>query len=430
MAIAALEGFGPYDIPGQVSHLLGELAPLPWDGLPDDVLVSCVAELESARARLAAAEVRAVAEVERRNLARRRLGWGSTTDWFTHLAGLRRGAGARFVADAMALVGEQEATLEQMAAGDVSPEQAGALLLDRAAHLSATDLHRTSGQVLEHLDPDGTARREEERRAQLDRVAHRRRFLSITDDGCGGVRVRGRGTVEDAAVLRAALIPLTAPVASVDPETGERTSDPRDHGARLWDALVRTAQHALDTDLPPESHGARTRVAVTVPLDVLTGALDADALTEDGLSLSAAAVRRLACDCDLVPVTLGAEGEVLDVGRQTRVVPVGLWRALVVRDGGCTFPGCSRPPVMCHAHHVVPWAEGGDTALGNLAMLCGVHHRLVHDSPWQARLAHGDARPEFLPPPGSRERTDDATAWIRHRRRPASGLAPEPPAPR
>ncbi len=54
---------------------------------------------------------------------------------------------------------------------------------------------------------------------------------------------------------------------------------------------------------------------------------------------------------------------------------------------------------MCHAHHIQHWADGGPTSLDNLALLCGHHHRLIHDTPWQIRLSPTDRKPEFLPPP-------------------------------
>ena len=149
------------------------------------------------------------------------------------------------------------------------------------------------------------------------------RFLSITEDGAGGVRLRGRGTVEDAAALKAALLPLTKPAPAVDVENPdcEVVQDPRDHGARLWDALVQACEHALATDLPPDCHGARPRVTVTTSLEVLRGQIDwatlgtAASTTEDGLELAPSVVRRLACDADIIPVALGGKGEVLDVGR-------------------------------------------------------------------------------------------------------------------
>ena len=271
------------------------------------------------------------------------------------------------------------------------------LMLEEATRLNATDLHKVGRHLVDVIDPDRTERRAEAALDRQDRAAHLGRFLSITDDGAGGVRLKGRGTLEDAATLRAALLPLTAPAPDRDPVTCEQLPDPRDHGTRMWDALVTTAAHALTTDLPPETHGAappRSHRPLRRPADGLgTG------VTDDGLELTGSVIRRLACDADVIPVVLGSASEVLDVGRLQRLVTPALWRALVARDQHCTFPGCSRPPLMCHAHHVIHWADDGPTSLDNLALLCGHHHRLIHDTPWQIRLNPHDRRPEFLPPP-------------------------------
>jgi len=142
-----------------------------------------------------------------------------------------------------------------------------------------------------------------------DRAAHHHRFLAISQDGAGGIRLRGRGTVEDAALIKAALLPLTKPAPAVDPQHPDReeTVDPRDHGARLWDALVATCTHAMTTDLPPDCHGARPRVTVTTSLEVLQDKIDwatlgtattgnssgpdptrTGGITEDGLELTTA----------------------------------------------------------------------------------------------------------------------------------------------
>lgn len=34
------------------------------------------------------------------------------------------------------------------------------------------------------------------------------------------------------------------------------------------------------------------------------------------------------------------------------------------------FPACHRPHAWCDAHNVRNWADGGETALGNLLLLC------------------------------------------------------------
>jgi hypothetical protein len=88
--------------------------------------------------------------------------------------------------------------------------------------------------------------------------------------------------------------------------------------------------------------------------------------------------------------------EPLDVGRATRTIPPAIRRALILRDGGCAFPGCTRPPRWTDAHHIQHWADGGPTKLTNLVLLCGHHHDTIHHTPWTVRITHG--HPEFHPP--------------------------------
>ena len=336
-----------------------------------------------------------------------------------------------------------------MLAGRVSPEQAAVIvaavdklpldagvrahgeqvLLDEASKLNATDLAQVAKRLVTVVDPEKAERDAEKALDREDRAAHLGRFLSITEDGAGGVRLRGRGTVEDAALLKAALLPLTKPEPAMDVEDPdcEQLTDPRDHGARMWDALVTTAEHALSTDLPPDCHGARPRVTVTTSLDVLRRQIDwatlgtSASMTDDGLELAPSVVRRLACDADIIPVALGGQGEVLDVGRLHRLVTPPLWRAVACRDRHCAFPGCTRPPLMCHAHHIVHWVDGGETKLENLVLLCGQHHRVLHHTPWQVRINPDDGRPEFLPPPKTGHPPPD---WIRSRPRREGTEAP------
>ena len=134
-------------------------------------------------------------------------------------------------------------------------ELAEKTLLDEAGRLHATDLAKAARHLIHVVDPEGAERKAEKDLARQDRAAHLGRFLAITEDGAGGVRLRGRGTVEDAAKIKAALLPLTKPTPAAesgpgDGECGE-VEDVRDHGARMWDALVATCEHALATDLPP-----------------------------------------------------------------------------------------------------------------------------------------------------------------------------------
>ncbi|MFC4784779.1 DUF222 domain-containing protein [Nocardioides sp. MAHUQ-72] len=437
--------------------LLARLGEVLWAAKTSDELVDVVVALEQVRCQVAALQAPALAEIDARGAARTELAWGSTAEWFTHLAGLHRAEGHRTVRQAAALLTDYATTHAALSRGAISPEQAAvivtavdrlpldpavraegeAALLTEAGRLNATDLTRAGQHLAAVVDPERAERKLEQALDREDRAAHHHRYLAITEDGAGGIRLRGRGTVEDAAVIKAALLPLTKPEparaalgADGDEDSGcLEAKDPRDHGARLWDALVDTCRHALTTDLPPDCHGATPQITVTVSLDTLRGQIDwatlgADGshpgsttvggVTDEGLQLTPAVVRRLACDADLIPIALGTKGEVLDVGRAHRLVTPALWRALVCRDRHCAFPGCTRPPVMGHAHHITPWADGGHTSLTNLVLLCGHHHRVLHHTPWQVRIRRSDGRPEFLPPPRPDHPPDQ---WIRSRPR-------------
>src|SRR3954452_15745037 len=386
-----------------------------WNHQSDDDLVAAVSLIEQARSALAAVQAGAVAEADARDLGKQKLHYGSTGDWLTHLGGLRKGEGRRIVARAHALTGPLSATRVAMAAGTVSPEQADVIvtaiealpsgtavrtrgeqtLLEHAGAFDATDLARTGRHLVHVVDPDAVDRKLERQLDREERASHHTRFLSIVGDGGGGVRLKGRGSAEDGALLKAALLPLTAPSPALDEHDTELVHDPRDAGARMWNALVQTAQHAVDTDLPPDSHGAPARLMVTTTLQSLRQGL-ADTADDE---LSVATIRRLACDAEIIPAVLGSKGEPLDVGRAKRLVTLALWAALVIRDQHCAFPGCDRPPLMCHAHHIRHWISGGETKPSNLVLLCGHHHRTIHHSPWEVRINPDHRQPEFLPPP-------------------------------
>jgi hypothetical protein len=161
--------------------------------------------------------------------------------------------------------------------------------------------------------------------------------------------------------------------------------DENAHGARRADALRHLAESFLRH--PSETGATRDPYQIVVHVDqaVLSeaGARAHDGEPhrcelEDGPALALDTVRRLACDCSLVTLLEGVDGEPLDVGRKTRSIPVPLARALKARDGGCRFPGCDRTRYT-HGHHVEHWADGGETKLSNLVTLCTFHHRLVHE---------------------------------------------------
>ena len=412
---------GPAGVLAAANRMVATVDEILWAAKAPEEIVDTVAACQTLRAHLAAVEAAALAEVEDRKIAKTHLAWSSTGDWYTHAAGTHPRTGRRTVRHAKLLVTDRSATRDALRDGLVSPEQA-AVIVRRgrgAAHrpppppAGREDPARRGRTAARHRPRQGRPPPHPRRRPRRRRTQGREgprppgprrppgRFLAITEDGAGGVRLRGRGTVEDAATLKAALLPLTKPA----PAGSARGRGVWGGGGRARPRRPDVGRH--DPDLrarpghPPaaDAHGARPRVAVTLSLDALKGRVDWSPVTDDGTELSPATARRLACDADVIPVVLGTRSEVLDVGRAHRLVTPALWRALVCRDRHCAFPGCTRPPVMGHAHHLAHWADGGPTSLGNLVLLCGHHHRLIHSTPWQVRLNAGDGRPEFLPPP-------------------------------
>lgn len=97
----------------------------------------------------------------------------------------------------------------------------------------------------------------------------------------------------------------------------------------------------------------------------------------DGRWLIPGAARKLACDASLVLVEEDTAGNVLNIGRRSRIIPPAMQRALAIRDGGCQFPGCCETRYV-EGHHIKHWADGGETKLENLVTLCRYHHRELH----------------------------------------------------
>jgi len=90
-------------------------------------------------------------------------------------------------------------------------------------------------------------------------------------------------------------------------------------------------------------------------------------------------VKRHSCDGHAVVITETSEGEPLSIGRKSRIIPKGIERAVRARDRNtCSFPGC-RNRRFLHCHHIDHWANGGETAVDKLMLLCTKHHALVHE---------------------------------------------------
>jgi hypothetical protein len=191
--------------------------------------------------------------------------------------------------------------------------------------------------------------------------------------GTGGVtEFTWRLDPEGAAFVHAAISALGGP------STGADGPDLRSPGQRRSDALMTVLQRGMaSADGVPMT--TKARLMVTVGHDQLIGQVCGLGRTLTDDQLTPATLRRLACDAEILPAVLGTDGQLLDLGRATRLATPAQRQALWHRDGGCSWPGCSIPATWCDAHHVVHWCRGGATDLTNLALLCGRHHTVVHE---------------------------------------------------
>lgn len=169
---------------------------------------------------------------------------------------------------------------------------------------------------------------------------------------------------------------------------GGNSEKPPEPAQLRADAVGLLAERALAAgfvrDSAPVSGSRAERYQVVLHVEAATLTEEGEpgqSELEDGTRVSAETARRLACDSGLVRVAHDADGSVLDVGRKTRTIPPALRRALEARDRGCRFPGCGLR--FTDAHHIVHWADGGETKLMNILLLCRAHHRRVHEGGYQ-----------------------------------------------
>ena len=109
--------------------------------------------------------------------------------------------------------------------------------------------------------------------------------------------------------------------------------------------------------------------------------------TSTGDRITAEQARRLACQAGIIPVVLGGQGEILDLGRTRRLFSTAQRKAMAIRDRECTADGCDIPAAWCEAHHhKKPWSQGGKTDLADGKLLCSFHHHRAHDPGWIATI--------------------------------------------
>ncbi len=186
----------------------------------------------------------------------------------------------------------------------------------------------------------------------------------------------------------------------------EPEPEKRSFSQRRADALAMMAEHYLATATNDEglSHlkgNERTQLMLHVDINTLRAGSRGHQTTHNSLNhhcnidnkhwLTPETAKRLSCDASLVTVLEDDKGNVLNIGRRSRVIPPHIQRALSIRDTTCQFPGCCNTHYL-DAHHIKHWAEGGETSLDNLLMLCRHHHRELHQGKFSIAKADSDIK--------------------------------------
>ncbi len=301
----------------------------------------------------------------------------STAAWLRRRTGMREGD-IRAALDAGAVCADVlHATGEAWRAGEITTGAARTIV---AARVEGHDAELAAVETsLLNLAREGATR-------QLRRACAHFRHCATAD----GTEPRAHDgltistTYADRTLLTAELSELAAETvvtaihAFTDPPTD---GDARTPARRRADALVRMAEVAL-AGFPQHTDRARVHATIVVDWETLRGAGAGRLDGEFRGPLHPAEVERALCDSTVARVVTDPRGVPLEAGRSRRTVPSALRRAIVVRDGGCRFPGCDRPPGWCDAHHVVHWRSGGRTDRDNLVLLCDHHHQVVHRPGW------------------------------------------------
>jgi hypothetical protein len=203
---------------------------------------------------------------------------------------------------------------------------------------------------------------------------------------------------------------------TADPTGPAGNPDPGEDPDRDPDSALGATADPADTSshcpVTAAAEAARAAGAGVAPAELIWGG-----------AIPAAAARRIACHAGIQRVILDPTGAVLDVGREYRTVTPAQFIALTARDGGCAFPGCTRNPSWCIAHHIIHWIDGGETNLDNLVLLCQYHHTTFHHHGWDVETA-ADRHPNFYPPPWI-----DPHRQPRRNNRPKHRHGPQAPEP-
>jgi hypothetical protein len=388
-----------------------------WSMTPDSVRRTLV-NLARAEAQLAAARLRVLAEADRSSSTDSEAAC-SAADWVAVQTRQTR-RDARSDLNLARSLEEHRHLGAATSAGEVNPAQARAIVraLDRlpetgdfavsaeqrqaaeehlvalAAHHDAKELARLGLRIFEVVAPEVADEFEGRVLAEQEALALRRTWFTLREDDEGTCHGRFRIPLLHGHMLQKMIHAIDSPSRprtdgrpdDEPPADGDRLPTPVRHGRALCRLLESVPARSL-----PVAAGVSATVVVTMTLEQLTSALEAHGICtlDTGGLLTAGEARRLACSAGIIPAVLGGRSELLDLGRTRRLHSPAQRLAMAQRDGGCTAVGCDRPPSRCHAHHAEPWSAGGVTSVDNGRLLCGHHHRRVHDPAYEHHVAPG-----------------------------------------
>ena len=261
-------------------------------------------------------------------------------------------------------------------------------LVEHAKFCVPEDIASFIDKLLEVLGIDKASDIRRERR-------HAERNVNLHASFEGQRVLHGTLTPEVGEALARALAKAAQPTGS---------DDNRTPGQRQHDALGVIADHYLSSDGTPSFAGAPRTAIITIDFETLENQLRDGWITlPDGAKISAATARRLACDAEMIPVVLGSNSEILDIGQANREFTTAQRRAAYLRDGGrCAFPDCRGQVVQLH--HIKFKRHGGPATLDNCTWLCAFHHWLLHEGHWALERDPVDGSYLWTGPLGQRRR--------------------------
>ncbi|TDW30727.1 HNH endonuclease signature motif containing protein [Cryobacterium psychrophilum] len=284
-------------------------------------------------------------------------------------------------------------------------------LIAECRTVNADQAAKVARQCRDSIDAAGIASRADAMRA--------RQYLRVWDKPDGMLHGSFELDPENGSYFKDFLLQITGPrqggprfVEKGEKERAQRIiADPRSTEQIAAEALIEVIKVAAAAD--PGTLFGRIRPSVKLvvteaPAPEPTAAVPAPGPLAWGNGFiegspdaaPSATIDRVVCNSGFTPVLFSRDGTVLDVGREQRLFTRAQRAALALRDGGCRWPDCHRPPSYSEAHHLHDWnADGGLTNLEDGILLCARDHLRLHNDLWE--ITRTGTEYWLIPPPAA-----------------------------